>query len=184
MEDEEIIELYWHRNESAISETKYKYGRGLYAIALNILRDFQDAEECENDTYYKAWVSIPPKRPSYLMAYLYKISRNTAISKVNYRMADKRHGTVVELCEELDYCVRYGSIEKYLDSCEICRIVNEFLDELSDEKNAIFVRRYWAAESISQIAGALNISESKVKMTISRLKVNLRNRFDREEVNI
>ncbi len=184
MDDEKIIELYLQRNEKAIAETKLKYGRGLYTIALKILGNFEDAEECENDTYYKAWLSIPANRPSYLMAYLSRISRNAALERVDYRNAGKRHGTMVELCDELDYSAGYGSMDSYLDSYEIRRVIDTFLDELSDEKNAIFIRRYWAAESISQIAQALNISESKVKMTISRLKIKLRNFFEREGVHI
>ena len=184
MEDEKIIELYLRRDEKAIFETQRKYGRSLYAIALNILRDFEDAKECENDTYYKAWLNIPIQKPSYLMAYLSRISRNVALDRIAHKNAKRRKGETVEFCDELDYSLRCGTIEQYLDSYEICRIIDEFLDSLTDEKNAIFIRRYRESESISQIAEELNISESKVKMTISRLKVKLRKCFDREGIVI
>ena len=66
MEDTNIIELYFARNEEAICQTDASYGRRLFLLAERILKDPQDAEESVSDTYMKAWETIPPKRPMYL----------------------------------------------------------------------------------------------------------------------
>lgn len=106
MRDHEIIELYWARNESAITATAEKYGNYCHTIAYNILHSKEDAEECSNDTYLGAWSSIPPQRPNRLSIYLGKITRNLALNRYKRYTAEKRgHGQVVLALSELEACV-------------------------------------------------------------------------------
>lgn len=183
MEDEEIVELYWNRRESAVAETQNKYGKYLFKIAYFILSNAQDAEECVNDTYFSAWNSIPPTRPEHLMAYLSKISRNAAVRRIKYNNAGKRRAQTEPLCEEiLSGVTAANSVEAEQESRVINQAIDAFLDGLNDEKNAIFVRRFWEDESIKTIAREMNVTESKVKMTLMRLKLSLREHLEREEV--
>lgn len=185
MTNEEILDLYWKRDESAVTETKAKYGKQIFRMALGIVNDFQDAEECENDTYLKAWNSIPPHRPQYLFAYLLKIAKNEALQKYNYNHAQKRGGILLELDEEILNC---SSSENHIDSDleyrELVNALNKFLKELSPEKQSIFVRKYWGGQKISQIAEELGISESKVKMVLKRTRNKLKEYLRKEGIHI
>ena len=105
LEDTKILELYNARDERAIEETRLSYGGKLRALAVRILDDVQDAQECENDTYFKAWRSIPPTRPVHFFAYLAKICRNTALSMLEHRNAAKRSAKIVELTDEMQQCI-------------------------------------------------------------------------------
>ena len=90
MPDGEIIELYWKREEAAISETDKKYGKYLYRIAYNIVHDELDCEECLNDTYLGTWNRIPPARPNVFQIFLSKIMRNIAVDRFRKNTAKKR----------------------------------------------------------------------------------------------
>lgn len=183
MEDEEIVELYWNRREDAVAETQNKYGKYLFKIAELMLGNAQDAEECVNDTYFSAWNSIPPTRPEHFMAYLSKISRNAAMRRIKYNNAGKRRAYTEPLCEEiLCRVTEVNSVETVQESRVINQAIEAFLDGLNDEKNAIFVRRFWEDESIKTIAMEMNVTESKVKMTLMRLKLRLREHLEKEEV--
>lgn len=183
MEDEKIVELYWNRRESAVVETQTKYGKFLFRVANLILCNVQDAEECVNDTYFFAWNSIPPARPEHLMAYLCKISRNAAVSRIKYNNAGKRRARTEPLREEILCRITAADIaETNNESMVIWQVINAFLDSLNAEKNAIFIRRFWADESIKTIAREMNVTESKVKMTLMRLKLRLRENLEKADV--
>ena len=94
MEDQEIIRLYWDRDEAAIGATDEKYGAYCTAIALNILHRREDAEECVSDTYLRAWNAMPPQRPGRLSVFLGKITRNLSFSRYRVLYARKRGGGV------------------------------------------------------------------------------------------
>ena len=100
MEDHDIITLYWNRSEAAILETQQKYGKYCYTIAYNIIYSHEDAEECVNDTYVKAWESIPPEKPLRLSAYLGRITRNIALNRYAHNHADKRDAHLTKLYDE------------------------------------------------------------------------------------
>ena len=119
MEDNKIVQLYFDRDESAISFTKYKYGSRLNNIAYRILIDFRDSEECENDTYLKAWESIPPNKPKYLFAYLAKICRFISMDKLDWKNAKKRSTTIVELTDEMELCIPNPKDDESLDNEEL-----------------------------------------------------------------
>ncbi|MDL2234481.1 sigma-70 family RNA polymerase sigma factor [Ruminococcaceae bacterium OttesenSCG-928-L11] len=178
MQDNEIVDLYWARAESAIAETSIKYGRYCKSIARNILASEQDADECVNDTYLGAWNAMPPQRPSRLAVFLGKITRNIALNKHDYNSAQKRNSRFDALLSELEECIPGpDSAEDAFDEGETARSISAFLRESTPEVRNVFLRRYWYAEPISAIAKRFQISESKVKSmlfrTRSRLKIHL-----------
>ena len=114
MDDNKIVELYFARNEDAIRHTQDAYGRRLFALAENIVRNDQDAQECENDTYFTAWDTIPPQYPTYFFGYLAKICRNFALGRLDWNTAAKRNAPVVSLIQEMEYCIPDSSREREL----------------------------------------------------------------------
>ncbi len=92
MEDLHIIELYWQRNESAIKESQTKYDGYCSTIANNILHSAEDTEECVNDTWLRAWNTMPPEKPSRLAVFLGKITRILAIDKYRKDRSQKYQG--------------------------------------------------------------------------------------------
>ncbi len=174
MEDSQIIELYWQRCESAIAETSRKYGKLCRHIALNIVGNFSDAEECENDTYIAAWNAIPPTRPNILSAFLSKISRNIALNRYEYNKAQKRNNEFDLVLSELEECIAdKNTVEKVYEDGEVAGMLDEFLAGLNQEKRVIFVRRYWYSDTVKDIAGRMQISESKVKTVLFRTRKEL-----------
>ena len=182
MDDNKIIELYFMRDETAITQTKERYGERLKALAYRILRSSEDAEECENDTYMKAWESIPPQQPQHFFAYLAKICRNTALKMLEKQQAEKRSAVIVELSQELSECLPdKHSLEDTAEQ-ELGEIISEFLKTVSKENRVIFIRRYFLSETISDISKALSISESKVKSSLFRTRNKLRDYLSKEEL--
>ena len=163
MEDEKIIDLYWERKDEAIMETQAAYGRQLQTIAQRIVQSYEDAEESVNDTYLAAWRTIPPKRPKYFFAYLAKICRNFAFGKLDWLDAARRKAEVVTLSEEMELCIPDTS-----------RALNAFLGTLTQENRRLFVRRYWYVDTVAEIAQRYNMSESKVKTRLHRIREKLR----------
>ena len=175
MTDAEIVQLYWDRNESAVMETEKKYGHYCSAIAKNILGNKEDVEECVNDTYLKAWKSIPPHRPKVLSAYLGKITRNLAFNRYKFNHAEKRGGgELSEVLDELSDCVSGNKgVEQELENKELMKAINGFLASLPPEKRNIFVCRYWYSDSVSEIARQYGMRENTVSMTLKRLRNKL-----------
>lgn len=175
MEDEEIIDLYWSRQESAIYETNKKYGNYCNTISFNILQSKEDSKECVNDTYLKTWNSIPPQRPNSLKSYLGKIVRNLSLNKYEKKRAKKRNGTVEIALEELNECISSNNdMEKECNGKELVQMLNDFLSELSQEKRKIFLERYWYLYSIKEISLKNKISENNVKIILMRIRNKLK----------
>lgn len=181
MEDNKIIELYFKRDEEAITETEKCYGERLKALALRILCSKEDVEECENDTYLKAWNSIPPNRPKHFFAYLAKICRNTALNMAEKAKTEKRSAVMVELTSELLECVPDNKCTEEIAEQELGGIISTFLKTVSKENRIIFIRRYFMGESVAETAKVLGISESKVKSSLFRTRNKLRNYLSKEE---
>lgn len=176
MRDEEIINLYWTRQEKAIYETDKKYGRYCNTISFNILQNNEEAKECVNDTYLKAWNKIPPQRPNILKVYLGRIARNLAINQYERKKAKKRDYTLEIALEELNECIpSTNNVEDEVDYGELINILNIFLSELSKDKRKIFLERYWYLYSIKEISFNNNISESNTKIILLRLRNQLKN---------
>lgn len=184
MEDCDIIELYWQRDQGAIQETANKYGGFLWNITWNVLHSHGDAEECVNDTYLRTWNAIPPARPSAFRAWLGRIARNLSLDRWKQLRAQKRGGDEMEvLLGELDQCVPapHGT-EKALEDQEIARLISAFLRTLSAEARAMFLRRYWYGESVADIAANMNCGQGKVKSCLFRTRNALRTYLEQEEV--
>ncbi len=182
MNDMEIIELYWQRDQEAIAQTQSRYGSKLQALAQGILRSLEDAQECINDTYMKAWETIPPHRPQFLYAYLSKICRFIAFGKLDWRNAAKRQAKVISLSDELALCIPDDSMERQWEGRELARIINAFLGTISRESRMIFMRRYFHCDTTAEIAGRFGISESKVKTRLHRTRKQLKTYLEREGI--
>ena len=184
MNDEKIVDLYWKRSENAILETERAYGSSLHTLADRILHSFEDAQECVNDTYFTAWKTIPPKRPSYLFAYLGKICRHLALGKLDWRNAEKRKAEVVTLSDELALCIPDGSRDAEIEGKEIGKALNAFLGMLPQPSREIFLRRYWYCETVAEIARGCGYSESKVKTRLHRIRGQLRSYLEKEGIAV
>lgn len=182
MDDKSIVDLYFSRNEDAITQTDKKYGRYCYSIAYNILTSKEDAEESVSDTYMTAWRSIPPRRPSALSAFLGKITRHISIDRWRERSATKRGGGEVPLAlEELKDCISgMQDVEMEYERKEVLKTYVKFLEALPTTERRVFLCRYWYVESIETIADKFGFSQSKVKTTLHRTRVNLRKQFAKE----
>lgn len=179
MEDEEILDLYWERDEQALAETDKKYGNHLYRLSESIVRNREDAEECVNDTYQKAWENIPPTRPFYLRAYLAKITRHFSFGKLDYHQAARRNVELVTLSRELEDCIPATADENmYIDSCDIGESISSFLQMQKQVHRQIFVRRYFGTDSVKEIAKSYGISESKVKSILFRMRKALKKHLE------
>ncbi len=174
MEDKQIVELYLQRNENAIYETDLRYGIRLHNLANSILENYEDAQECRNDTYLKAWTSIPPARPVFLFAYLAKICRNLALDRLEWKQAKKRNMQVISLTEELEACLASPDDEKSMTDQEISTVVSHFLWKLPKKKRQIFVSRYWHMQTNSMIAKRFGMSETAVETELYRIRKKLK----------
>jgi RNA polymerase sigma-70 factor (ECF subfamily) len=185
LDDSKILELFFQRDERALAETEGKYGKACRALALRITQSREDAEECTSDALLSAWNSIPPARPSPLLAYLLRIARNLALNRARYNVAKKRSGNAGSVSEELDELVSGAeSVESEVERRELLSEINAFLKALSTEKRVMFVKRYWHYESIEAIARALAKSENSVTVTLSRLRAALRDHLQKRGFEI
>lgn len=186
MNDIDIIELYFMRDEKALEETRDKYNHQMFHTSMNILRDTQDAEECVNDTLFKAWESIPPTRPEYLGAFLIKITRNLSLNKWKAKGAARRGGNKVDLLlSELEECVpcsKTGVPEEEYEANLVTEAINECLEAMNQTARVVFVLRYFHGESIRNICERCNMSESKVKSLLFRSRKKLKEHLEKEGV--
>ena len=186
MEDQDIIDLYWQRDQQAIHETAGKYGGFLWNIAWNILRSHGDAEECVNDTWLHAWNAMPPQRPSVLSAFFGKLARNLSLDRWRRNRAAKRGGSQVELAlHELSDCLPApGGPEQALDEKETGRVIAQFLRTQPELDRALFIRRYWHLESIAALAQSFHLRESQVKSRLFRTRQRLKAALEEEGIAV
>lgn len=182
MEDHQIVELYLRREEDAVRCTQEKYGRRLYHLALGIVGDTQTAQECENDTYFQAWTSIPPHEPrSYLYPFLARLTRHISLNCCRDRERLKRRALLCELSSELEECIPApDDTPCALEEKELREAINGFLGKLEEEQRNIFLRRYWYMDSIGTIARRYGYSQSKVKTTLFRIRGQMKKDLKRE----
>lgn len=181
MKDEEIIELYWQRNDRAITATAAKYGLTLEHMAVSMVV-YEDAQECVNDTYLSAWNHIPPTRPNYFFAWLSKVCRNLCLNRLEKNRAMKRNVQLIELDVELEQCLPDANTEFHPGGEQLGKLISDFLRTLSQEKRVIFLRRYWFGDSVKEIAQQWSFSESKVKTMLHRIRSQLREYLEKEGV--
>lgn len=176
MDDENIVRLYWDRDEAAISESSEKYGPYCTSIALNILNNMADAEECVNDTWLHAWKAMPPHRPSVLSAFFGKITRNLSFDLYRRQRREKRGGANMDLAlDELNECVSGADdTQRRWEAGELQRELERFLIGLPVEKRSMFILRYWYVYSIRETADRMGMTETKVSVTLHRIRRDLK----------
>lgn len=194
MEDERIIGLFFERSEQAIRELDAKYGKLLHKLSYGIVNSTEDAEECVNDAYLGAWNAIPPARPNPVLAYICKIVRNLSLKCYYRNTAEKRGGAYTVALEELEGCLagrkrngrpalprgKYGGVagpndaQEALEASELARLLEGFLDTLSAENRAVFLRRYWFCDAYRDIAARVGLPEKTVSVRLTRMRQSLK----------
>ncbi len=176
MKDAEIVALYWDRNEDAIEQTQKKYGAYLSKIAYNILSDFEDSKECVNDTYLKAWNSMPTHKPGILSTYLCKITRQRSIDLYRKKHSIKRHASeyAISLDELGESFSDKSTPEQALNAKALDEAINRFLRALPDDARNTFIGRYYFFDSLKDVAGYCGMSEAKAKSMLYRTRQNLK----------
>lgn len=183
MTDPQIIELYFARDQQAVSETAAKYGAFLLRLSRNILRSPDDAEECVNDTYLRTWNAIPPTRPAAFQVFLSRITRNLSLDRWERNRAAKRGGGAEVLLGELAECIPApGGVERRLEEQEIAGLLSAFLRTLTPEARWTFLRRYWYGESLAEIAAGLGCGQGRVKSSLFRTRTRLRAYLEKEGI--
>ena len=185
MEDRQIIDLYWQRDETAIAETDTKYGGFCRRISTNILHNPWDSEECVSDAYSRCWDTMPPQRPGSLRAYLGTVIRNLSISRYRAYHAQKRFGGAEVLLSELADCVPAPeNVQRTVEAGELSELIGSWLDTLDREDRALFVRRYWNGEAVKELAGELGLRPNALTKRLLRLRESLRRSLEREGVSV
>ena len=183
MDDEKIIELFFARNEQAIDELDMKYGKVCHKISYNILNNRLDAEECVNDTYLGTWNAIPPQRPNPLLAFVCKLVRRYSLMRHRANTAMKRNSTYDVALNEIENCISTKErIEDTLEAKALARVIESFLDSLTEENRIIFMRRYWFSDSYEEIAKRMGMTEKNVSVRLTRTRKQLRNYLIEKEV--
>ena len=184
MEDQAIIDLYWAREEQALSESDRKYGNLCRSVAYQILNSREDSEECVNDTWFRAWNAMPPGRPSVLSAFFSRITRTLSLDRYKAARAGKRGGGQMPLAlEELGDCVAGSqSVEDEALLKELTRVLDRFLRTLPEKDCCIFLRRYWYVDGIQDIARRYHMAEGSVKSNLYRTRQKLKAVLEREGV--
>lgn len=183
MEDAKIVDLYWERSESAISESNKKYGKYCRYIANNILNSKEDSEECVNDTWISAWNSMPNQRPSKLQAFLGKITRNLALNRFDYNTAKKRRHLTTEVIDEYWECIPNHDMP-IDDEISLKQAINSFLASLDKRTRIIFMRRYWYSLSVNEIANGMDLSENHVAVILHRTRKQFKEHLEKEGVYV
>ena len=181
LEDSKIISLFFERSEQAIRELDCKYGSAVKKTAANILDDRLDVEECVDDTYMKVWDNIPPQVPNPLVGFVCKIARNLAVNRYHANHAEKRNGKYDLILDEMEECIPSGTdIETEYEAKELSAAINRFLSSLNREDRFLFVRRYWYADSVTDLAAMTNDSANRISVRLFRLREKLRKTLVKE----
>ena len=185
MEDSQIIDLYYARNQDAIVQTDRKYGPYCRTVARNVLSVREDAEECVNDTWLAAWNRMPPDLPRCLRAFLGRITRNLAISRFRASRAQTRYSGMEVLLSELSECIPAArTLEEEIDSRRLGALLSQWLDTLDREDRILFVRRYWYGERVADLAAEQGLRPEKLSQKLLRLRRKLRKALEQEGVDL
>ncbi len=183
MDDYQIVELYWQRDESAIAETECKYGTFCLGIAMRLLSDGEDAKECVNEAIFQAWNSMPPQRPEKLKPWLGRIVRNIAISfwRRNHRL--KRCNDMDQALSELEDSIpAQTNIEREIENAELGRMIDKWLSSLPQDDRVLFIRRYWYGISLNDLSGESGVSPKKLAQKMYRLRLSLKSFLEKEDM--
>lgn len=174
MDDRQIIALFYERSEQAIAELSKKYGDLCFKIAINLLNNPQDAEECVSDAYLGVWNSVPPQNPDPLRAYLCRIVRNLALKKLRTNTALKRGSQFEISLSELENCIPDNTFDEQLSAKELTEQLNAFLSTLHRDDRVLFLKRYWFSEQLTEIAKTFGITEHNASVRLGRIRKKLR----------
>lgn len=182
MEDREIINLFFKREERAVDETDKKYGKNCQCISYDIVGNPEDRDECVNDSYMALWNNIPPQNPRSLPAYLYRTVRNMSLICVRRKLAQKRGGGEFNLVlEELQECVASdANVEEQYDAKELAILIKSFVSTLPRDDRLMFIGRYWLSLPVKTIAGRLGVKENRVSVSLHRSREKLRKKLVEE----
>ena len=180
MTDEQIIELFWARSETAIKETDAKYGTLCRRLSENIVRSPEDAEECVNDSYLRVWNLIPDARPAYYQAFLCRIVKNASLDMIKYYTAKKRGGATACFDELEQMLADRDTPERALDSAALTEAIEAFLLQQDDTDRRVFLRRYWYCEAVKDIAADYGVKESKISNILYKCRERLRKHLEKE----
>ena len=184
MSDEQILDLFFSRDERALEETHVCYGAQLGHLAYRILGSYEDAEEIRNETYWKAWENIPPARPSRFFVWLARVCRHLSLNEVRKQKAGKRHAALVSLTDELAGCIPDTRQSVDQDAGELAALISGFLRSQPTALRVLFIRRYWYCDSVKELADAFAISRGKVKTDLFRTRQRLREFLEKEGYTI
>lgn len=185
MEDQRIVELFFARSEDALAEVSVKYGGLIKKIAMNVLNNAADAEECANDTYMALWESIPPQRPLSMIGYICRLARNISVNRYRYNSAEKRNSTYEVALEEVDQFLSGNtSVEDALEAKELTALIETFLKGLPKVDRVLFVSRYYLSESYRDIAEKTGLSEKNVSVRLTRIRSKLKDYLQKREIRI
>jgi RNA polymerase sigma-70 factor (ECF subfamily) len=184
--DEYLLDLYFKRDERAVAETQRDYRSFCMELALRILgrHNREDAEECVNDTWLRAWNAIPPQRPAVLQAFFGKLTRNLCLDRWRRDHAEKRGGSRTELAlEELEDCLSARErVEDALDAEHTAGLISQFVRTLPRQDRLLFVRRYWYLDDIKTLARSFGMGQSQVKSRLHRIRLRLKTHLEKEGV--
>jgi RNA polymerase sigma factor, sigma-70 family len=181
LEDSGIIDLFFARSEQAIEELGRKYGPAVKKTAANILNDRLDVEECANDTYLGCWNSIPPQKPNPLVSYVCKIARNLAVNRYHANRAEKRNGNYDLILDELEESIPSSmDVETEAEAKDLTAAINRFLKTLSREDRFLFVRRYFYADSVTDLAAMTDNSANHISVRLFRIRGKLKKTLMKE----
>ena len=183
MDEKQIIDMLFARNEDGIKEAAATFGRLCHSIAFNILNDHDDADECVNDAMLALWNSVPPNRPENLKAYVCKITRNQALHKYEFKNRQKRGGATVPL-SELEGILSEDTLSTHISAQELGALISKFLRQEKKNERAIFLRRYWFFDSLTEISTRFGFSESKIKSILWRQRSRLKDFLKKEGFDI
>lgn len=184
MTDEKIIQLYFDRNEQAITQTAEKYGRLTNSIAYNILNNREDAEECVNDTYAGLWNAIPPEKPRNFTAFICKIARNLSLKRLEYLTREKRSPDITLSLEELSDILPDNRYSPEISEEDIGKAISDFLRTEKQDSRNVFIRRYYFFDSVKEISKRFDFTESKVKNMLFATRNKLKDYLIKEGIEI
>lgn len=179
MNDADIIGLFWARSETAIRELSNRYDRLARSVAMNILHDRQDTEECMNDSYLGMWNALPPQRPKVLPAFFTALTRNVALKRYRYRSASKRCAVMEELT---DLVTPTPSPEEEIN--RVAEVISDFLSGLDKPSRVLFMRRYYMGESVADAAAAVGMTENHAGVKLARMRAKLKTGLEREGITV
>ena len=180
MQDNEILDLYFARDEQAITETDKKHGAACMQVSMNILSSKPDAEECVNDTYLALWNAIPPEEPDPLCAYAYRVGRNIALKRLRSNTAAIRCAGYDLSLDELAECIPAGDLWEQMEARELAKLLNRFLKQQSAENRRLFLLRYWFGDSVQEIGKQLGMKPGTVSVRLNRIRAALKDYLSKE----